>query len=142
MKAFENITKQDLLIMAFIFVMGALYLIKNHKTKQPIKPIKAVVIKLDTIAKHDSIIMAELVPILKKREGFSPKPYSKSGKIYTGYGHLLLKTDKSIHIITEIQADSILHDDICKAYIEVKRIEKRDLKKNIYQVFIRGKELK
>jgi hypothetical protein len=106
----------------------------------------------NSIPLEDSLIIIKLIPILKKREGFSPILYQNEGdsRWYIGYGHQMLYRDFSdlfflklidqvlTYQITRKQADLLLWNDILRAYRENERIKKKTLKSDVYKLFTSG----
>ena len=130
-------------------------LLINHNTPKIVLKVDSVKFK-DSIYYEDKKILDKLIPVLKKREGFSDTVYSHldsyiiydSDKIhytchlkenyYIGYGHFL-KCFPGNPCITKHQADSLLRADIRRAYFERLRLMRKTLLNDVKSIFISGK---
>ena len=86
------------------------------------------------------VVIKELIPILKAREGLRLKPYKlgTDPHWYIGYGHQILKTER-LPRIDSTQANSILLSDLYKCITECHRVKAPVTQDNIYSIFISGK---
>jgi len=137
----RKITIEFWYIPSLIIFLGLFYIgLKSVKDKKNDEKIHndSVIVIIDSIPMQDKKILQRLLPILKKREGFSDTIYTCRGKRYIGYGHLVKQKEHFSVIISENFADSLLKKDIEKSYWEVQRIQRKELQKKIYNVFISG----
>lgn len=119
----------------------------NVKNAIIVRDTVTIVVK-DTLPSYDSMKMAELVPVLHKREGLRLVPYpevhinKKTKEKDTiqwliGYGHSIGKDSLPIRI-TPHQADSILWDDIMSRYWIRRAVESKEYYWEVYELFTKG----
>ena len=155
--------KQTTVLLLIIALLIVLFLFRwfynPYKKVSVIAPKRVKIECCDSILKADRDILDKLVPILKKREGFSDTIYSHldsyivydSDKIhytihlikhwYICYGHLIQPFPLMHQVrFSEHYADSLLRQDILRAYWEVQRINRKSLPENVRSIFITGHE--
>ncbi len=133
-----------LLLLCLILLMYVLWA-KRHEIipEQDITP--QIALKRDSVKEKDSIyyedkkILDKLCPILRKREGFRSRPYPEGNHFLIGFGHYILKNEHFTEI-TISYADSLLREDILRAYEENERIKRKTLYQDVKNIFISGEK--
>jgi len=73
-------------------------------------------------------IPEQAIALIKKWEGFSPRPYKcPGGHLTIGYGHLIRPNETFPAEITEEQAEEILMADILRVIISIRRLLKPEV---------------
>lgn len=127
-------------VYLFTFVIFSLAIIFHVKREKPTHTVihDTIIQKSVFTDVKDSLILTELVPVLKKREGLALKYYTADGYAYIFYGHQVLPTDRFTKL-DSLTADSVLWNDLLKCYSERNRLYRKKLKNDIYSLFCSGK---
>ena len=101
--------------------------------------------KLPVIGLYTSVEVNAMQKLYEARkhpvtgEGFRDTIYRYKGQGYIYYGHLLLKSDNVKLHQDSAYADSLLKQDVRRAFVENKRIYEATLYRNLKSIFMSGK---